>query len=480
MQVTLVYHCFTDVEAEWSRILDNLREFCQLPVLLNLDGNTKAPLDSPYPVVNCPVASVCQYVETEYYVAINNFTLLTAPVIEELFFHEGQPVYLEVPSDLSRFPPDFYPKLHGHTQATSTECVPRARQWPYRTLIHPGSVVDLTSFMNYDPRSMYDSHYPFFLLAAEPNTIAPEAIFEILQSLPTSTKEVKTKPLISCLMVTRNRLSQVRTAVSCFQRQTYPNLELIVVDDGEDETTAYLTGLQDPRIRVLHPGTDICMSLPELHSLAVRVARGEYCVEWEDENYYQATYLSVLYTELLRKKAEVIFLGRVTMVWPDKGYYTISRYREEGWSNSMLARRELLPLRSTKHCVINSSSYAVLLQCNIHGESTWHEEHLRKLFVNTQPLASIFHESLLRLHTGCCLRASKEPSECQGLTSIIDTPTATESTFLGWIVLGLFLLALLLCCLPLLGFTSNQWLQWLAYVLFIVALVIWVVGFIYK
>src|SRR5699024_3431283 len=45
----------------------------------------------------------------------------------------------------------------------------------------------------------------------------------------------KNLPKVSCLTVTANRRNLIRRAVRCFQNQSYPNKELVVIDDGEED-----------------------------------------------------------------------------------------------------------------------------------------------------------------------------------------------------------------------------------------------------
>lgn len=57
-------------------------------------------------------------------------------------------------------------------------------------------------------------------------------------------------PTVSCLMVTKDRSATARRAIRCFLTQTYPNLELVVVEDGTDDALAqHIRDLGDPRIR---------------------------------------------------------------------------------------------------------------------------------------------------------------------------------------------------------------------------------------
>ena len=54
-------------------------------------------------------------------------------------------------------------------------------------------------------------------------------------------------PLVSCVMPTRNRRQFVGQSIWYFLRQDYPNKELIVVDDGEDNVADLIP--TDARIR---------------------------------------------------------------------------------------------------------------------------------------------------------------------------------------------------------------------------------------
>ena len=61
--------------------------------------------------------------------------------------------------------------------------------------------------------------------------------------------------LVSVYLPTRNRETLLRRAVDSVLDQTYPSIELIVVNDGSsDETFDYLEALarQDPRVAVIH------------------------------------------------------------------------------------------------------------------------------------------------------------------------------------------------------------------------------------
>ena len=56
-------------------------------------------------------------------------------------------------------------------------------------------------------------------------------------------------PLVSCIMLTRNRRAFVPKAIRYFQRQDYPNKELVIIDDGSERLADLVH--DDPHIRYI-------------------------------------------------------------------------------------------------------------------------------------------------------------------------------------------------------------------------------------
>jgi glycosyltransferase involved in cell wall biosynthesis len=63
---------------------------------------------------------------------------------------------------------------------------------------------------------------------------------------------VSRPPLVSVIMPVYNAASTVEQAVRSLLRQTYTDLELVLVDDGStDQSVALVEAIADPRIRIL-------------------------------------------------------------------------------------------------------------------------------------------------------------------------------------------------------------------------------------
>jgi glycosyltransferase involved in cell wall biosynthesis len=89
-------------------------------------------------------------------------------------------------------------------------------------------------------------------------------------------------PLVTCIMPTHNRRGFVPQAIRCFLRQDYPNLELLIVDDGSDQISDCVP--QSDRIRYLR--LDRKLSIGAKRNFACEQARGEFIVHWDDDDWY--------------------------------------------------------------------------------------------------------------------------------------------------------------------------------------------------
>jgi glycosyltransferase involved in cell wall biosynthesis len=111
-------------------------------------------------------------------------------------------------------------------------------------------------------------------------------------------------PLVSCIMPTRERLDFALQAVRYFQRQDYPNTELVIVENGPPVLAASLP--DDSRIRLI--SSDTSRSIGALRNLACQHARGEIVVQWDDDDWYGPNRLSLQIADIQAGEADITAL----------------------------------------------------------------------------------------------------------------------------------------------------------------------------
>jgi len=108
-------------------------------------------------------------------------------------------------------------------------------------------------------------------------------------------------PLVTVIVPTRNRLTYLRKCVEGVGRTAYPNVELMVVDNGSDEpeTLEYLNSIAKNGTSVLRiPGP---FNFSALNNAAVRHARGEFlCFLNNDVEVVDPDWLALLVRQAMR------------------------------------------------------------------------------------------------------------------------------------------------------------------------------------
>jgi glycosyltransferase involved in cell wall biosynthesis len=134
-----------------------------------------------------------------------------------------------------------------------------------------------------------------------------------------------TAPLATCIMPTLNRRSFIPTAVRCFLAQTYPNAELLVLDDGSEPIRDLLP--EDPRIRYLRASGK--NTIGAKRNMACAEARGEYILHWDDDDWYPAERVA-RQVEALRAHPDAAVCGSSTLYFYAPGTNSAFRYHCNG------------------------------------------------------------------------------------------------------------------------------------------------------
>jgi O-antigen biosynthesis protein len=133
---------------------------------------------------------------------------------------------------------------------------------------------------------------------------APEAehyVPPLIEPWPRVEFDPDSAPLVSCIMPTFDRRSYVPQAIRCFLRQDYPNLELLVVDDGTDAVRDCVP--EGGRIRYIRLNRRLKVGAKR--NFACDQARGEFIVHWDDDDWYPPRRVSAQVQALISDTADV-------------------------------------------------------------------------------------------------------------------------------------------------------------------------------
>ncbi|MFT5610173.1 MAG: hypothetical protein ACI9LU_000665 [Polaribacter sp.] len=202
-------------------------------------------------------------------------------------------------------------------------------------------------------------------------------------------------PLISCLCVTRGRVSLLARAINCFQLQSYPHKELIVISESDDLAThVFLAGLNNNEIRHHIEPIKPKQSLGDLRNLSIQMAKGQFVCQWDDDDWYHPERLAMQLKSVQQHNKAACVLPRwiIHRRENDKVYCSNIRL----WEGSMLCRKDFLPANGVydnKHKGEDSQIIETLfiedqlaiedfpelyVYC-LSGENTWDKSHFEKI-----------------------------------------------------------------------------------------------------
>lgn len=117
-------------------------------------------------------------------------------------------------------------------------------------------------------------------------------------------------PLISCLLVTANgRFDYFRRSCQCYFDQTYPNRELVVVNEGsrqyQEQIASFLANRSDVRLIFL----DGKYTLGSLRNISIALSHGDVFVQWDDDDFNTPERIALQFSHLRNHpRARVCYL----------------------------------------------------------------------------------------------------------------------------------------------------------------------------
>jgi hypothetical protein len=171
-----------------------------------------------------------------------------------------------------------------------------------------------------------------------PRTPKPEVV-----SIPT-TPVANHNDKVSCLCVTHRRADLLTRAIRCFEAQTWPNRELVVVYREDDhETLAVCKQALDREVPLNLVGVSPQKkpTLGELRNLSVQRAIGEWVMVWDDDDWHHPQRIIEQYNAATSQDKPACVLNRVCLYDVPEKSLRVSRSRR--WEQTLLCRRDVMP-----------------------------------------------------------------------------------------------------------------------------------------
>lgn len=96
--------------------------------------------------------------------------------------------------------------------------------------------------------------------------------------------KIDNKPLVSAIITTHNRIDLLKRAVKSVYEQTYPNIELIVVDDNSTDGTQ--TWCESQNFHYIRIPSGESKGGNYARNLGIKASKGEYVAFLDDDDYW--------------------------------------------------------------------------------------------------------------------------------------------------------------------------------------------------
>ena len=113
------------------------------------------------------------------------------------------------------------------------------------------------------------------------------------------------KNTFSVIIPTHNRPEKILRAVKAVLNQTYPEWELIVIDDGSVPIPLDIYKIHDPRMRIIRQSVRHHKLIAR--NLGMSIAKNDWICHGDDDDYHMPTYLEEFNTAISNAKGESVF-----------------------------------------------------------------------------------------------------------------------------------------------------------------------------
>jgi glycosyltransferase involved in cell wall biosynthesis len=207
--------------------------------------------------------------------------------------------------------------------------------------------------------------------------------------------------LVSCLMVTANRERFFKRSLLSYCRQTYPNKELIIIDDGDQDLGPLLKDLPADEVKYIKIEKKKGNVLGYLRNISLEKASGDFITQWDDDDWYHPDRLRIQ-VETLLQGYDACCLSNALMHIDVESFFhhPYISFFKKGTPGSIMHRRDLsirypelrrseddvyLRAWAKKKYIKLPASYAYLFIRCFHGTNTWDLKHFLQQMRNTFP-----------------------------------------------------------------------------------------------
>lgn len=215
-------------------------------------------------------------------------------------------------------------------------------------------------------------------------------------------------------MVTANRRALCRRSIECFNAQTHVRKELVIVDDGDQDLRPLLADLPEGEVRYLRLSKDPELALGGLRNIGLEEARGEYIIQWDDDDWYHPARIE---TQLLALAGDYDACTLAsTLIHVDGGPHRLQAFSgalKHGVPGTLMHRRSarrrypnearaedtlyLEQWLGERHVTLSEEDSYLFVRC-FHNDNTWDETHFLRRLRNTPSrlMAYLWCKYLLR------------------------------------------------------------------------------------
>lgn len=189
-------------------------------------------------------------------------------------------------------------------------------------------------------------------------------------------------PLISVIVCIYNVEKYLRKCIDSIQKQSYTNLEIILVDDGSEDLCPLICdefAKADSRIRVIHKKNG---GLSEARNVGLDIARGDYIGFVDGDDYIKSDMYEHLFREIVKADADMAVCNFT---------YVDDRY------NYIENRNFLMPVLDE---ILDSEEYIKRLtaQCGWYFVTVWNKLYKKRLFDDLRFPVGKQHEDEFLIH----------------------------------------------------------------------------------